>query len=97
HGLMHKKEGGNICIDVTLLSEHCLQFEITDDGIGRVLATGYKSKSATRQKSFGLKMTSERIDIINQVYQIKADVQIVDLKDGMNNAAGTKVIIKIPV
>ncbi len=97
HGLMHKKEGGNIVIDVTLPTEHCLQIEITDDGIGRVLAAAYKSKSATRQKSFGLKMTSERIDIINQVYNIKADVQITDLKDGMNNAAGTKVIIKIPV
>ena len=97
HGLMHKKEGGNILIDVTLPSEHCLQIEITDDGIGRELAAEYKSKSATRQKSFGLKMTSERIDIINQVYKIKADVQITDLKDGMNNPAGTKVIIKIPV
>ncbi len=97
HGLMHKKEGGNICINVSLPLEQCLQIEITDDGIGRELAAEYKSKSATRQKSFGLKMTSERIDIINQVYQIKADVLIVDLKDGMNNPCGTKVIIKIPV
>ena len=97
HGLMHKKEGGNICINVSLPSEQCLQIEITDDGVGRKLAAEYKSKSATRQKSFGLKMTSERIDIINQVYHINADVMIVDLKDGMNNACGTKVIIKIPV
>lgn len=97
HGLMHKKEGGNICINVSLPSEQCLQIEITDDGVGRKLAAEYKSKSATRQKSFGLKMTSERIDIINQVYHIKADVMIVDLKDGMNTACGTKIIIKIPV
>ena len=97
HGLMHKKEGGNICINVTLPQEHCLQIEISDDGIGRELANEYKSKSATRQKSFGLKMTSERIDIINQVYKIKAAVDITDLKDGLNNAVGTKVIIKIPV
>ena len=97
HGLMHKKEGGNICINVSLPSEQCLQIEITDDGVGRKLAAEYKSKSATRQKSFGLKMTSERIDIINQVYHIKADVMIVDLKDGMNTTCGTKVIIKIPV
>ena len=97
HGLMHKKEGGNICINVSLPLEHCLQVEIIDDGIGRNLAAEFKSKSATRQKSFGLKMTSERIDIINQVYNIKADVQIIDLKDAMNNAIGTKVIIKIPV
>ena len=97
HGLMHKKEGGNICINVLLPLEHCLQVEIIDDGIGRNLAAEFKSKSATRQKSFGLKMTSERIDIINQVYNIKADVEIIDLKDAMNNAIGTKVIIKIPV
>ena len=97
HGLMHKKNGGNIRVDVSLLTEHCLQIEITDDGIGRELAAEYKSKSATRQKSFGLKMTSERIDIINQVYKINADVQISDMKDGMNNSMGTKVIIKIPV
>ncbi|MEP6712259.1 MAG: hypothetical protein ABJA37_07585 [Ferruginibacter sp.] len=97
HGLMHKKEGGTICIDVSLPQEHCLQIEITDDGVGRELAAEYKSKSATRQKSFGLKMTSERIDIINQVYHIKADVQIIDMKDGMNNVNGTKVMIKIPV
>ena len=97
HGLMHKKEGGNICINVSLPQEHCLQVEITDNGIGRELAGEFKSKSATRQKSFGLKMTSERIDIINQVYNINAAIQIIDLKDDTNKANGTKVIIKIPV
>ncbi len=97
HGLMHKKEGGNILITITQPTEHCLQVEITDDGVGREQASAYKSKSATRQKSFGLKMTSERIDMINQVYGIKADVQVADLKDEMNKANGTRVIIKIPV
>ena len=97
HGLMHKKEGGNICINVSLPQEHCLQIEITDDGIGRELAAELKSKSATKQKSFGLKMTSERIDIIHQVHNINADVQILDLKDYITNTTGTKVIIKIPV
>jgi len=97
HGLMHKKLGGTILVDVTYPSEHLLRIEITDDGVGRALAAEYKSKSATRQKSFGLKMTSDRIHIINQLYQIQADVKINDLKDGMNNATGTKVIIQIPV
>lgn len=97
HGLMHKKKGGTIVVDVTHPSEHLLRIEITDDGIGRALAAEYKSKSATRQKSFGLQMTSDRIHIINQLYQIQADVKINDLKDGMNNATGTKVIIQIPV
>ncbi len=97
HGLMHKKEGGTITVDITQPAEHLLQVVITDDGVGRELAAVYKSKSATRQKSFGLKMTSERIDMINQVYGIQATVQVDDIRDERNNAAGTKVIIKIPV
>jgi sensor histidine kinase YesM len=97
HGLMHKKEGGNIKIDVAQPSEHLLNIEITDNGVGRELAAVYKSKSATRQKSFGLKMTSERIGIINQLYEMEAEVKITDMKDAMNNAIGTKVTIQIPI
>lgn len=97
HGLMQKKEGGNILINITQPTENSLLVEITDDGVGREQAAVYKSKSATRQKSFGLKMTSERIDMINQVYDIQATVDVVDLKDAFQHACGTKVIIKIPV
>ncbi|CAN5677569.1 hypothetical protein BH11BAC3_BH11BAC3_40510 [soil metagenome] len=97
HGLMHKLEGGNIVIDISQLSEHLLHIEITDDGVGRAQAATYKSKSATQQKSFGLKMTSERISIINQLYHINAEVKIIDLKGSLNNGTGTKVIIQIPI
>ena len=97
HGLMHKMEGGNIIIDISQVAEHLLYIEITDDGVGREQAASYKSKSATQQKSFGLKMTSERISIINQLYHINAEVKIKDLKDSMNNSTGTKVIIQIPI
>ena len=94
---MHKPEGGNITIDISQPEEYLLHIEITDDGIGREMAGQHKSKSATRQKSFGLKMTSERLDAINHIYQTKTEVQIVDLVDAEGNAAGTKVIIEIPL
>ena len=97
HGLMHKKEGGHILIEVTQPTEYLLHIEISDDGIGREMAGQHKSKSATRQKSFGLKMTSERLDAINHIYQTKTEVKIVDLADAGGNAAGTKVIIEIPL
>ena len=97
HGLMHKKNGGDILIDVSLPSEHLLQVEIADNGVGREMAASYKSKSATTQKSFGLKMTSDRLQIINQLYRINADVKITDVKDDANQVTGTRVIIRIPV
>ena len=97
HGLMHKPEGGNITIDIAQPDEYLLHIEISDDGIGREMAGQHKSKSATRQKSFGLKMTSERLDAINHIYQTKTAIKIIDLVDTEGNAAGTKVIIEIPL
>ena len=97
HGLMHKPEGGNISIDIAQPDEYLLHIEISDDGIGREMAGQHKSKSATRQKSFGLKMTSERLDAINHIYQTKTAIKIIDLVDTEGNAAGTKVIIEIPL
>ncbi len=97
HGLMHKKEGGLLEIKLSAEEEHFLLVEITDDGIGREQAVLFKSKSATRHKSFGLKMTSERIDMIHQIYGIRADVQVTDLKDHNNKPCGTRVTLKIPI
>jgi signal transduction histidine kinase len=97
HGLMHKAAGGNITIDISQPAEYLLHIEITDDGIGREMARAHKSKSATRQKSFGLKMTSERLDAINHIYQTNTEVKIIDLVDSEGKATGTKVIIEIPL
>ncbi|NBA86123.1 hypothetical protein GVN16_10150 [Emticicia sp. CRIBPO] len=97
HGLMHKKSGGLIAINVTQPTENSLLVEITDDGVGRQQAAEYESKSAVRKKSFGLKMTSERIEAINQLYKMEAEVQITDIKNGGDKPAGTKVNIKIPL
>jgi sensor histidine kinase YesM len=97
HGLMHKKEGGCITIEIGQQENDTLLIDITDNGIGRERAAMYKSKSATSQKSFGLKMTSDRIEIINQIYGIRAEVKVIDLKNDLNYSTGTKVMIKIPV
>lgn len=97
HGLMHREEGGTVQIAVETLHGTSLQVIIADDGIGRVAAAELKSKSATKNKSFGLKMTSERIEIINQLYKTNTKVQIEDLYDSNGQAAGTKVLITIPI
>jgi LytS/YehU family sensor histidine kinase len=97
HGLMHKKEGGCIKIQIDQQDDDTLLIDITDNGIGREQAAMFKSKSATSQKSFGLKMTADRIEIINQIYGINAEVIVIDLKDDANHSTGTKVMIKIPV
>lgn len=97
HGLMHKREGGSVLVKVVALHEDCLQVRITDDGIGRANAAGLKSKSVTSNKSFGMKVTGERISIINQLYHTNTQVAVKDLVDSEGNAAGTEVILNIPI
>lgn len=97
HGLMHKEEGGTVRVDVTMPSEKLLHVEVTDDGIGRRRSAQFKSKSATVNKSFGMKVTNERIELINQIYRTHTLVNVLDLEDHTGQSLGTKVIIEIPV
>jgi sensor histidine kinase YesM len=97
HGLMHKSEGGSVRVQATQPQENLLQLTITDDGIGRARAVEIRSKSASHRKSFGLKMTSERIALVNQLYQTHTQVMINDLVDTDGQPAGTEVILQIPL
>jgi LytS/YehU family sensor histidine kinase len=97
HGLMHKTEGGTVRIRVTQPDDNLLQITITDDGIGRTRAAELRSKSATPRKSFGMAVTFERIALINQLYKTQTRVQINDLVDAGGGAAGTEVLLEIPI
>jgi ligand-binding sensor domain-containing protein len=97
HGLMHKLEGGTIWLNITQPTESVVHAEIIDNGIGRAASTKIKSKSATRQKSFGMKVTSERIEAINQIYHTATKVVVTDLFDKNGQPSGTQVIVNIPI
>ena len=95
HGLMQKEGEGTITIEIKKEDEEFLNISITDDGIGREKAAELKSKSATH-KSHGLKVTSQRIEMMNKLNSTGAQVHIFDLKDEQGNATGTKVELIIP-
>jgi len=97
HGLMHKEFGGKVSILVNLLTENMLEIQIIDNGVGRDKSAEYKSKTATKHKSFGMKVTNERIELINQIYKTDAKVEIEDLYDDTKCGIGTKVTIQIPI
>lgn len=96
HGLMHRDLGGKIEITVKQTTENLLEVEITDNGIGRDAALALKSKSATDKKSFGMQITSERLALVNTLYNTQSIIEVKDLKDTEGVASGTKVILKIP-
>jgi ligand-binding sensor domain-containing protein len=97
HGLMHKDEGGHISIHIAIEAANLLNITISDNGIGRARAAALKSKTATAKKSFGMKVTSERIALINQLYHTSTSVVVLDLVDAEGEPAGTEVNIKIPL
>ncbi len=75
--------------------ESSLKISITDDGIGREKAAGLKSKSATH-KSHGLKVTSQRIEMLSKLNSAKAQVYIIDLKIDKGDPTCTRVELVIP-
>jgi sensor histidine kinase YesM len=97
HGLMHKQSAGHISISLHQKGDKYLIINIIDDGIGRVQSSLLKSKTATRHKSFGMKITAERMDIIRDMYKIETTLLIEDLKNGDGSSAGTKVSLEIPI
>jgi hypothetical protein len=74
-----------------------LKITIADDGIGRERSEEIRRKAGTKYTSYGMQVTSDRIALINQVYENGADVIIDDLMDVENMPSGTKVTILIPV
>jgi LytS/YehU family sensor histidine kinase len=96
HGLLHKENGGHLQIDLSMNGENELLFIVEDDGVGREKAKEFKSKSATTKKSLGLKLTEDRIAVLNKYAKHQASVKIVDvIKNGI--VSGTRVSITIPV
>ncbi len=94
HGLMHKEGEGRLNIELSM-EDNILNCIITDNGVGREKAEEMNSKTAEKEKSMGLKITTERLALLNREKGLHNFYEIEDLKDENGNAAGTKVTLKI--
>ena len=98
HGLMHKESKGHLNIIISeVISEHekVLHCIIEDDGVGREKAAEMKSKSAESEKSLGLKITTERLALLNQENNFSTFYKIEDILNENNEVTGTRVQLKI--
>ena len=95
HGLMHKLEGGRITIEAVTHNNQ-LSVKITDNGIGRAKASELKRNAAVKNKSYGMDITQQRVDIVNTLYHANVTVAIKDLFSG-DEPAGTEVILLMPL
>jgi ligand-binding sensor domain-containing protein len=95
HGIMPKKGEGRLEIRMETRNGYLVS-TIQDNGIGRKRSQELKEKS-TSHKSVGMKITQERLQMLNEMHNSMLSVTITDLLDEQKNSAGTKVEIYIPL
>ena len=96
HGLMQKIGGGRVRISFSLLRPDLLCVEVEDDGVGRAKAAEMASRSALRQKSFGLQLARDRLELLSTHHQ-KASIDLIDRHDAQGEPCGTRVVLHIPI
>ena len=95
HGIAHS-ERTDLKLTVTVsLANECIQYTVTDNGIGREQASAYNSQNKPYHKSVGLKITENRVRIFNGQQSSNENIVITDLFDEEGGAAGTIVSVKI--
>jgi ligand-binding sensor domain-containing protein len=95
HGLIYK-EGGIINISIKKLSNQLICI-IEDNGVGRTKAELLKQQQSVKHHSMGMKVTEDRLRILNQLNLERPSVNITDLFTEINEPCGTRVEIVIPV
>lgn len=96
HGIQHKKTDGEVAVRISR-DDHHLICEIEDDGIGRVAAKKIQENTNRVHRSLGMKITRDRIQMMNETQGIPARIEIIDLYGEGGKATGTKVVVYLPV
>jgi sensor histidine kinase YesM len=96
HGINPKDVNGHIDISMKIVNQF-IKISIKDDGIGREKSKSVQSlQPAARHKSLGMKITKDRVRILNTIHQSNLNVNIIDLYNEKNEAIGTQVDLFIP-
>jgi ligand-binding sensor domain-containing protein len=93
HGLLHKESAGKLEVRIERYGDS-LKCIIADNGVGRAKAAEAKSKAVDKEKSFGMKITGDRLAMLNGEATVES-IEVIDLMDSENQPAGTQVIVKI--
>jgi len=94
HGLMHKKEKGQIGI-FFCRQDNILKCTIEDNGIGRQRSYEIKKEQHPEHRSAGMSLTRERLDILNNITTSNMNVIVTDLVNEEGKALGTRVELTI--
>ena len=93
HGIMPQGGSGIVSIEFRK-KDDALYVYICDNGVGY---NPNKASILTTHKSVGLKMTKERLDLMQSIYNEEFDFSIEPVTHIDSSISGTKVILKLPL
>jgi len=94
HGLLNKQEGDRKLTVSAVLENDYIKYTVTDNGVGRSKALQLKNINKPEHKSYGIDITTERIQLYNK--NGESNVVSTDLFEN-NIPSGTKVEIKLRI
>lgn len=96
HGMMNKTGGGgNIKIDIQP-GNQTLMCSITDNGPGRTATQALKTGEQPTHQSKGMKITADRIELLNKNQGAGIQFRITDLVNHSGEAEGTRIDLVFP-
>jgi tetratricopeptide (TPR) repeat protein len=96
HGLQYKETAGHINIQI-YKKANTLFAAVEDDGVGRSGSRKELQPIFIKKESMGMKLTTERLKILNERKKADARFTIVDLFSTNNRPTGTKVELFLPL
>jgi ligand-binding sensor domain-containing protein len=96
HGLLNKDSKGKLTIQFHL-KEDFVQCLVEDNGVGRRAAEEIKQGKLFQHNSMATRVTGERLEILNKIFDMPTSIQTIDLNDAAGKPAGTRVVIDLPM
>ena len=96
HGIQNKADKGMVKVSLKKRDNE-IYYVIEDNGIGIKKSLELKPQDDIRQKSSGMEITRNRINLLNLDYRENERLEITDLSDENAEKTGTKVAITIPI
>jgi ligand-binding sensor domain-containing protein len=96
HGLMHSKQKWNLQINFTQ-QQNAIVVSIDDNGVGRAASEAINKQRSKSHTSFATGANQKRLDILNKGLGQSISLQTIDKVDEHGAAAGTTVILNIPI
>jgi hypothetical protein len=96
HGLLHKN-GDKLLQIIFERKSNILQVTIDDNGIGRKRSEELNKIKTEKYRSFATKASEKRMELLNKGRSEKIKIEITDETHPNGSAAGTRVVLIIPI